>query len=306
MPAVPAAPPSYQPPTALADLHILDLLELTESQERAAAALAVHQSTVSRSLQLMRRDFKLVPRLKQRVCRHGHNACVQYLRLAYREHRLMAGLLRIGSDVLHHTLLLGLAGVQHVPPRFRSTEQWVELLRHGLLDGAILSSFSLAKPLPAGEEPAWEGITVLPLGSIDLQLVAQTPNTRQVLLPRRTTLPLLHQQIEAQGFGVEQQPLACQEPVAWLKRARDRQLALPVVRELVGRQWLRSNCLEPVVDQPALEEQLWLLVPQGAGETTAALLCWQGLSWRVARATAKQRVRPAARSAKSTPKWDGS
>jgi hypothetical protein len=304
IPAVP--PPSYQPPAALADLHILDLLELTESQERAAAALTVHQSTVSRSLQLMRRDFKLVPRLKQRVCRHGHNACVQYLRLAYREHRLMAGLLRIGSDVLHHSLLLGLAGVQHVPPRFHSAEQWVELLRHGLLDGAILSSFSLAKPLPAGEEPAWEGISVLPLGSIGLQLVAQTPHTRQVLLPRRTTLPLLHKRMEAQGFGVEQQPLASQEPDAWLKRARDRQLALPVVRELVGRQWLRSKCLEPVVDQPVLEERLWLLLPQGAGETAAALLCWQGLSWRVARATAIQRVRPAARSAKSTPKWDGS
>jgi len=79
MPAVPAAPPSFQPPAAIVDLHILDLLELTESQERAAAALAVHQSTVSRSLQLMRREFKLVPRLKARVCRHGHNACVQGL-----------------------------------------------------------------------------------------------------------------------------------------------------------------------------------------------------------------------------------
>jgi hypothetical protein len=180
------------------------------------------------------------------------------------------------------------------------------LLRHGLLDGAILSSFSLAKPLPAGEEPAWEGISVLPLGSIGLQLVAQTPNTRQVLLPRRTALPLLHKRMEAQGFGVEQQPLASQEPDAWLKRARDRELALPVVRELVGRQWLRSNCLEPVVDQPALEEQLWLLLPQGAGETTAAQGCCQGLRGRVARATAKQRVRPAARSAQSTPKWDGS
>ena len=70
----------------------------------------------------LRQDFKLVPRKKQSVCRHGHNACVQYLRLAYREHRLMAWLLRIRSYVLHHTLLLGLAGVQHVPPRFRSAE----------------------------------------------------------------------------------------------------------------------------------------------------------------------------------------
>jgi accessory colonization factor AcfC len=38
------------------------------------------------------------------------------------------------------------------------------------------------------------------------------------------------------------------------------------------------------LDQPALEEQLWLLVPQGAGETTAAQGCWQELLGRVARA----------------------
>jgi hypothetical protein len=63
----PSPPPGYQPPTALADLHILDLLELAESQGRAAAALAVHQSTVSGSLLLMQRQFRLVPRRKQRV-----------------------------------------------------------------------------------------------------------------------------------------------------------------------------------------------------------------------------------------------
>jgi len=299
------ARPAYRPPSALEHLHVLDLLELTESQDRAAAALEVHQSTVSRSLQVMRREFRLTAGQHQQICRHGHNRCLHHLRLAYREHRLMEGLLRIGSDVLHHTLLLGLDGVQRVPPRFRSAEQWVELLRHGLLDGAILSSFSLAKPLPAEKEPVWAGISVLPLGSIGLQLVAQTPHTRQVLLPRRSTLPLLHKLLEAQGFGVEQQPLACQEPAAWLKRARDRQLALPVVRELVGRQWLRSNRLEPVVDQPALEERLWLLLPKGAGETTAAQGCWQGLRGRVARAMAIQNVLAAPRSAESPRKCDG-
>ena len=46
------------------------------------------------------------------------------------------------------------------PSRFRSAEQWVELVRHGLLDGVIVSFFSLARPLPADEEPAWEGIAV--------------------------------------------------------------------------------------------------------------------------------------------------
>jgi len=291
IPSVPSsrssrARPAYEPPSALNDLHILDVLELSESQGRAAAALQVNQSTVSRSLQLMRREYRLTPGKLQQVCRHGHNPCLHYLRLAYREHRLMEGLLRIGSDVLHNALLHGMAGVLEVPPRFRSAEQWVELVRHGLLDGAIVSSFSLARPLPAGEDPGWEGVAVLPLGSIGLQLVAQNPHTQQVLRPRRAALPLLHKLMEAQGFGVEQQPAACQEPAAWLKRSRDRGLALPVVRELVGRQWLRSNRLKPVVDQLALEQRLWLLLPVGAGETTAAQGCWQGLRGRVAEAMA--------------------
>lgn len=109
------------------------------------------------------------------------------------------------------------------------------------------------------------------LSSIGLQLVAQTPHIRQVLLPHRTRLSLLHKGMEAQGFDVQQQPLACQA-------------ALLVERELVRRQWLRSNRLEPVVDMPVLEECLWLLLSQGTAETTAAQLAWQGLREQVARA----------------------
>jgi DNA-binding transcriptional LysR family regulator len=292
IPSVPSARtsrarPAYRPPSALSDLHILDVLELSESQGRAAAALQVSQSTVSRSLQLMRREYRLTPGERQQVIRHGHNPCVHYLRLAYREHRLMEGLLRIGSDGLHQPLLQDMAGVQLAPPRFRSAEHWVELLRHGLLDGAIVSSFALAKPLPAGEELTWEGIAVLPLASVGLLLVSEVAHTRRVLLPGQEAMPLLHQLIQSQGFGVEPQRLDCEEPAAWLKLACDRQLAIPVVRELVGRQWLRSNQLEPLVDQPVLEERLWLLLPEGTGDTTAAQGCWQGLRGRVARAMAK-------------------
>ena len=54
----------YAPPTPLEDLHILDYLELAGSQYKAARELEMHQTTVCRSL--------------------------QHLRLAYREHRLMA------------------------------------------------------------------------------------------------------------------------------------------------------------------------------------------------------------------------
>jgi hypothetical protein len=274
---------TYAPPTPLEDLHILDVLELAGSQHKAARALEMHQTTVCRSLQLMQHQFWLASAPGSPVCRHGHNLCLHYLRLAYREHRLMADQLRIGSDVLHHTLLLGMEGIQQVPPRFRSAEHWVELVHHGLLDGAILSSFSLDRPLPAGQDPAWEEITVLPLGSIRLQLVAQAGHKRSVLLPRKGAMPLLHHLVEDHGYAVEQQPAACQEPAAWLKRARARRLAMPVCSELLGQRWLNSNRLELLAEQPPLSEQLWLLLPERAAGSRAARLCLRRLRLQVTR-----------------------
>jgi hypothetical protein len=279
---------TYAPPTPLEDLHILDYLELAGSQYKAARALEMHQTTVCRSLRLMQQQFRLVPRQGTAVCRHGHNACLHHLRLAYREHRLMADQLRIGSDVLHHALLVAMAGVQEVPPRFRSAEHWVALVQNGLLDGAILSSFSLAKPLDPGQEPAWAGIAAVPLGALSLQLVAQAGHRRSVLLPRQAAMPLLHQALECHGYGVEQQPAACQEPEAWLKRAHDRRLAIPVCAELLGRRWLKTNRLELLDEQPALNEQLWLLLPQAALSSKAARLCLRRLRHQVAKVKTMQ------------------
>ena len=272
----------YTPPTPLEDIHILDLLELAGSQEKAAVTLNIHQSTVCRSLQLLQRQLRLVPQPGVPVCRYGHNSCLENLRLAYREHRLMEGLLRIGSDVLHQSLLLALPGVQRVPPRFRSLGHWLELLRHGLLDGVILSSFCLRTPLRA-EQPlgAWEDMAVLPLAPLALQLVSRAADTRSVLLPARPALPLLHQLIAAHGFAVEQQPASCQEQHAWLKRARDRQLALPICPPLVGADWLAKHRLMPLPQQPALVEQLWLVLPQTAADTPAARQCLRRLRARL-------------------------
>ncbi|MFM7635426.1 MAG: hypothetical protein ACKO7Z_07580 [Cyanobacteriota bacterium] len=262
----------------------MDLLELAGSQEKAAVTLNIHQSTVCRSLQLLQRQLQLVKQPGARVCRYGHNSCLEHLRLAYREHRLMEGLLRIGSDVLHQSLLLALPGVQLVPPRFRSAGHWLELLRHGLLDGVLLSSFCLNTPLRPRQRLGWDGMVVLPLAQLTLQLVATTAQTRRVLLPARTALPLLHQAIAAEGLAVEQQPAACQEQRAWLKRARDRQLALPLCPPLVGADWLAKHRLVPLPQQPALVEQLWLVQPQTAADTPAARQCLRRLRARLNRA----------------------
>ena len=218
----------------------------------------------------MQQQFQLLPRRGAPVCRHGHNSCLGYLRLAYREHRLMAGLIRLGTDLLHQSLLHGMAGVQLVPPRFRSAEHWAELVSHGLLDGAIVSSFCLEQELQSGQSPKWDGLTAMPLGQLALQLVATTTEAKQVLLPRRGALPLLHQALEWHGLGVEQQPEACQEPAAWLKRARDRKLAMPLCADLLVPGWLEANGLVPLAAQPPLIEQLWLLLPKGAVNSRAA------------------------------------
>jgi hypothetical protein len=137
----------------LQDLHILDLLELAGSQAKAGQALAMHQSTVCRSLRLLQQELRLEPVKGAAICRHGHNNCLNHLRLAYRAHRLMEGVLRLGSDALHHSLISRLTNVQQVPPRFRSAEQWAQLIRHGLLDGALLSSLGLEQRLLSGQAP---------------------------------------------------------------------------------------------------------------------------------------------------------
>ena len=51
--------PVYAPSQPLEHLHVLDLLELTGSQTKAARALAMHQSTVCRSAALMGEQFRL-------------------------------------------------------------------------------------------------------------------------------------------------------------------------------------------------------------------------------------------------------
>ena len=257
------SPGAYAPPKPLQDVHVLDYLELSGSQSKAGVSLAMNQSTVSRSLQLMQQQFRMVPRPGSKVCRYGLNASLHFLRLAYQAHRLMEGVLRIATDPLHQSLLAGLAGLQSVPPCFRSEGHWAELIHHGLLDGAILSSFCLEKNLPSGKSPQWDGLAALPLGQLRLQLLITGSAARGVLLPSRAAAPFLWQEIERSGFVVAQQPAACQETAAWLKRARDRDLALPLCPGLLDPGWLEAQGLRLLPDQPPLLEQLWLLLPEG-------------------------------------------
>ena len=221
------------------------------------------------------------PQHQQPEQRRSKRLVLHYLRLAYREHRLMEGLLRIGTDVLHQSLLRRLAVVLPAPSRFRQGHHWAELVRHGLLDGAVVSSFSLEQKQASGQGPAWDGLAVLPLGQLELQLVATSPDAKRVLVPQEQVMPRLHHAILSQGFSVEKQPVACQEPAAWLKRANDRQLAIPVSTSLVGSRWLARHNLLLLPEQPALVEQLWLLLPQGIEKTRLGQQCLKQLRSQV-------------------------
>jgi len=140
-----------------------------------------------------------------------------------------------------------------------------------------VSAFCLLQPLPSGEEPRWEGLRALPLGRLELHLVTAAPGARRVLLPPRGAAPLLHQAVAARGFAVEPQPGACQEPAAWVKRARDRGLALPLCPALLGPGWLADNGLEPLAEPPPLVEELWLLLPEVVVKTNPVRHCLEGL-----------------------------
>lgn len=254
----------YIPPDAFNDLHVLDLLELSGSQSQAGQALAMHQTTVCRSLRRLQDQFDLVGRPGRRSdhCRYGTNRSLWQLRLAYREHRLMRGLLRLSTDGLHQVLLAGLPMLQPVPPRFRSATTWAHLIQDGLLDGAIVSSYGHHR-LPEGQQrPRWPGVRTLPLGTLALELVRSGGEERRVLLPQRAVALRLHGELAARGWRTESQPQACQEPASWLRRLHDRQLAMPVCPGLVGRGWLRLHGLR-LLGEPPLVEQLWLLLPPG-------------------------------------------
>jgi len=256
-------PSAYAPPDPLEAVHILDLLELTGSQIKAGQALALHQSTVCRSVKMLSEQFRLQSQRGARVCRYGSNDSLHYLRLSYRAHRLMEGQLRVATDPLHQSLLSEIGNVQTVPARFRAAEDWAQLVALGLIDGAIVPSYAQGTPEALESPPHWAGLVSVPLGRLALQLVSAARGQPRVLLPKRCQAPQLHQMLEWHGYEVEVQPAACQEGSAWLKRLRDRQLAMPLCLDLLEPGWVGRHGLELLREAPPLGEQLWLLLPEG-------------------------------------------
>jgi hypothetical protein len=250
----------------LLNLQVLDLMEISGSQLRAARSLAMHQTTVSRSYWDLAEQFRLQPgRGPRKVCRWGTSASLRLLRLACRAHRLEDGRLRLATDALHQTLLDGLVGVLQVPPYFHPAADWATLVAQGVIDGAIVSSLCHDQHLQANRLPRWPGVRVEPLGTLELQLVIHRHWAevwdQQVLVPSKRVMPVLHQQLENEVTGLERPSRAWQDPAVWLQQLQTRPVALPVYPGLAPRSWWQEQGLVAVAEQPRLRERLWLLLP---------------------------------------------
>jgi hypothetical protein len=276
----------------LLNLHVLDLMEVSGSQMRAASALSMHQTTVSRSYWELAEQFRLHPaRGPRKVCRWGGSSSLRFLRLASRAHRLEDGRLRLGTDALHQSLLAGLPGVLQVPPCFHPAGDWVTLVAQGVLDGALVSSLCHNQELASGELPRWPGVQVLPLGSLPLQLVAHQRWAEvweeQVLLPGAQIMPLLHGELEPCIGNLERASRVWQDPQAWLEQLQQRPIAVPLCPALAPRSWWQEQGLVPVADGLFLQEQLWLLLPQELQAPAAAKATLRVIQRRAFRAEAR-------------------
>lgn len=252
---------TYKQPAYLDDIFLLDILELSGSQHAAATFLEINQSTISRALSRVREELELQSAMgRSVVCRNGTNLCLDFLRLAARAHRMMKGFIRIGADPLHQSLLPCIDSVDRVPCRFHKGSRWIDYIRHGLLDGAIVSSLSMDTGTLSEQLKDVNNLEVFSLGEVPLFLMSDRTAVDGVLVPGRAVSPVLHRLLEKEGIDLTMQPRVAHSPNAWLKRMRDRNLSLPLSPVLTGQAWLNKYGLSPVPNHSPIHEELWLVV----------------------------------------------
>lgn len=265
--AAPRPAQHYRLPALLHDIRLFDLLELSGSTQEASRVSGVSQPTISRRTRLLAHDFALEVNRRQLVgCRYGTNPALRLLRLGCRAHRQMAGVARLGADVILQPLLAGCSWLLPAPPRFRPVESWLELVHQGVLDGALVSGLEFQ----AGAPPQAPGLELLPLGTVPLALAtgaaaatganAAAPETPTVLLPNRAVAQGLKRGLEQRGFAVKPAGNHCQSPAQWLQRLEQFPLAMPLP-ELTPAHWWQKLELQPLA-QP-LQLPLWLVLPAG-------------------------------------------
>jgi DNA-binding transcriptional LysR family regulator len=263
-----SAEQKYRLPELLSDIRLLDLLELSGTTVRASQLLNLSQPTVSRRYRALADDFGLRrdPRSIKR-CRYGSTNAMRLLRLGCRAHRLGAGVARIGTDLLHWHLLAGCDWLLPVPVQFRSACEWAELVRQGVLDGAVVSGLEL------NANPAIDvtGLRMLELGSIALALGVQGQTTPRrpsqpsaVLVPHRGLAPGLHRALLNQGLKLRTVGNSCITTDQWLQRLTTGTTAMPLDRACSAPgSWAEG--LLPISLSSELHSPVWLVLPKGDG-----------------------------------------
>ena len=197
-------------------------------------------------------------------CGYGTSASMRLLRLGCRAHRLAAGVARIGSDLLHHPLLAGCPWLLPTPQRFRAAANWLELVRQGVLDGALLSGLELEEAPGINRQE----LELLPLGELPLALgfcpeapilVGAVPGGQvpEVLVPDRGVAPGLRALLRELGLTLRSGGNSLQTPDDWISRIQGSALAL-VVADRAADTWasLRRG---PLTTRP--HSPVWLALP---------------------------------------------
>ena len=231
----------YRLPELLHDIRLLDLLELCGTTVQTSRLLQLSQPTISRRYRLLSEDFGLVRDRRQLWgCGYGTSAAMRLLRLGCRAHRLAAGVARIGSDLLHHPLLAGCPWLLPTPQRFRAAANWLELVRQGVLDGALISGLELDE----AEGLNRQELELLRLGELPLALafcpdapvlVGAAPGrpapggrVAEVLVPDRGVAPGLRRLLRELGLPLRSGGNSLQTPDDWISRIQGSALALVV------------------------------------------------------------------------------
>jgi hypothetical protein len=231
----------YRLPELLHDIRLLDLLELCGTTVQTSRLLQLSQPTISRRYRILSEDFGLVRDRRQLWgCGYGTSAAMRLLRLGCRAHRLAAGVARIGSDLLHHPLLAGCPWLLPTPQRFRAAANWLELVRQGVLDGALISGLELEEAeglnhqelelLPLGELPL--ALAFCPKAPVLVGAVPGRPAPRgrvaEVLVPDRGVAPGLRRLLRELGLPLRSGGNSLQTPDDWVGRIQGSPLALVV------------------------------------------------------------------------------
>jgi len=262
--AIPRPAHRYRLPALLQDIRLLDLLELSGTTQEAGRLASVSQPTVSRRTRALTADFALVPNRRRQVgCCYGTSQAMRLLRLGCRAHRLSAGVARFGTDVLLQPLLASCSWLLPAPPRFRIVESWLELVRQGVLDGALVSGLELQ----GNERLNTSELELLPLGALPLGLAAASNMAPErgdplptVLVPNRAVAQGLQRALQGLGLALKTAGNTCQTPAQWLQRLERLPLAMPLA-ELEHADWW-----EPLLRLPLpvpLHVPLWLVLPAG-------------------------------------------